>query len=255
MIEIISVALLGSVLGSFIGMLSYRLPYNMNIVERSKCPKCQHKLNALDLIPIFSWLIYVGKCCYCKEKISPRYFWIELSASLFFCYIYSLFGLSAQSFLYFLLGLALLVIIVTDLEHYMIPDSMQIVLVLLAIAVIYLQQKSISEVLWSFSICALIGFGLKYGYKFLLKKEGLGFGDVKLIAIVGLYLNISNLSLFFLLAGIIGIFSALIWRLMGKGVVFPFGPALAIAMMSCLFVPTIELSINDFVENILSKNI
>ncbi len=253
MIENIIVALLGAILGSFIGMLSYRLPYNMNIVDRSKCTKCNHKLHALDLVPIFSWLLSKGRCRYCKEKISARYFWIELSAGLFFCYIFSQFGANTQSFLYLLLGLSLLVIVVTDLEHYMIPDSMQIFLALLAIPVIYLQQRSISEVFWSFAFCTLIGLGLKYGYKWLLKKEGLGFGDVKLIAIVGLYLNLSSLALFFLLAGIIGIISALIWRLMGKGQVFPFGPALAIAMICCLFVPTVELSVNTFIEKLVGK--
>ncbi|KKB96558.1 Type 4 prepilin-like proteins leader peptide-processing enzyme, partial [Candidatus Arcanobacter lacustris] len=153
-IENIFIAVIGSMIGSFIGMLSYRLPLSMDVVmKRSACTKCNHTLGALDLIPIFSWIISRGACRYCKETISPRYIIIEIIAAFLSLYLYHKFALTMLGILYFMVSLSLLVLIITDLEHYIIPDSIQIFLALAAIPIAIISHKSFADL----GIAALAG--------------------------------------------------------------------------------------------------
>jgi len=246
--EYVLISVVGAMIGSFIGMLSYRLPLDMDIViKRSACAKCHHNLGIFDLVPIMSWIIALGKCRYCKESISPRYIFIEVITVLIACFSYYKFGMTINAILYFTLGILILTLITTDLEHYIIPDSIQILLAINALGIAYVNNNPFSNLILPTIVCLFSGLLLKFGFIFIRKKDGLGSGDVKLMIVAGMYLGLSILPIFFFIAGLTGIVTAVIWRMLGKGAIFPFGPALAIAMVVCLLTPEIPSMINDYV--------
>jgi len=102
-----------------------------------------------------------------------------------------------------------------------------------------------------FLLGAGIGLTLHYGYRFLRKKEGLGFGDVKFLAVAGLWLGVKPIVPFLFFSGLFGVVLGLVWRALGRGPIFPFGPALALAMFLCVAVPqfsNIFWNIGEFVK-------
>ena len=144
---IIMTAVLGLVVGSFLNVLIYRLPLNKSIAfPASHCPKCEHKLKWYDNIPTLSYLILGGKCRYCKEPINPRYLVVELTNAALWLISYKLFGFSPMFALSCVFLSVLIVIIFIDLEHFIIPDIL--VLVILGLGVISLffpYEMSIGE--------------------------------------------------------------------------------------------------------------
>lgn len=239
-IEFIFILFAGLALGSFVTCASYRLPLEQDIVKKpSFCPKCNTKLGFKDLWPLFSWLFSSGKCRHCGAKVSARYPLTEIVTATVCMLIYLRYGFTPQTLILILLAVALLIMIVTDLEHYIIPD--QIHLFLLPLGVAY---HTIVGTPWQDALAGLllglgIGLSLHYGYRWIRKKEGLGFGDVKFFAVVGLWLTPLPIVPFLFYSGLLGIVTAFIWRVLGKGKLFPFGPALAIALFACIAYPEI----------------
>ncbi len=231
--------LLGLVWGSFITMLSYRLPRGEDVVfKASHCPRCAHRLGFFDLIPLCSWLINKGACRYCCAKISIRYPLIEATLALLFLQVYSQFGLSLQALLLALVAAFLLLIIITDLEHYIIPDKAQLLLLVLAFPYAWVRDVAIWPLLLGAVVGGLTGVALRSLGRVWKKREALGWGDVKFLVVVGLYLGIAPLPVFFFLAGVAGIATGMVWRLMGRGVMFPFAPALVMALWLLLVFPS-----------------
>lgn len=230
--------LFGLVVGSFATMASHRLVIGENLFGRSKCPKCKHKLGVKDLFPVFSYMFMRGKCRYCKTHISIRYPVIELYSAVVFALI-SWFAYKDLVILgfYYLIATQLIIMIVTDLEEYIIPDEIQVSLAFTGVVYAYYIEYQLVQVLFMPLIMTVIAMGLYYGSKFFLGKDGLGLGDVKFFAVSGLYLTPETVAGYFLISGLIGVVSAIIWRFMGMGKVFPFGPALAIALMLCIMFP------------------
>jgi leader peptidase (prepilin peptidase)/N-methyltransferase len=247
------VIVFGMMLGSFLSLVSYRLPNETDIIfKRSHCPKCNHNLSVIDLFPIFSWALALGKCRYCKVNISFRYPLIELTTLLITEYIYVNYGITLMGSIYLVISLLLLIMIITDFEHYIIPDSIQISLAIIAVVRALLINARFIDFLTGALIGGAIGLAMKYGFQFIRNKDGLGMGDVKFMAIAGLYLGITPLSTFFFISGIVGVITAMIWRALKKGAIFPFGPALAISMAFCLLKPEIELMFSDSVYSLAS---
>lgn len=239
-LEVLSLyALFGLIFGSFASAVSYRLVSQESLITRSKCPKCHHILNILDLVPLLSYIINKGKCRYCAQHISLRYPLIEISTAIMLilvgCFVT---GYVIQALLC-LVAVSLVVMIITDLEHYIIPDIIQFILAMLGIFYAFLSNYPLIQVLFMPLFCYIIGITLQKGFKLFMKKDGLGMGDVKFFAVSGIFLRIEMLAGFFLISGVIGIVTALIWRLLGKGEEFPFGPALAISLYLCLIFPNI----------------
>lgn len=237
----ISFFLLGSIFGSFITMLSYRIPIEQDIIfKRSYCPKCVKELGFFELIPIFSWLYNFGRCFYCKEKIPVKYILTEIITACAFLFNYKQFGLTIDMVFIDIVTVLLITIIIIDLEHYIIPDSLQIALLLVAICWIVTIEKDLM-----FNIIKMLGFfltayAIKYLFIIIFDKDGLGWGDVKFIGVAGLYLSWSNFAIFLFLAGIFGVIFGLIWQnLFKKGEIFPFAPSLALALYLCITVPYI----------------
>jgi len=236
------VIIIGIILGSFISLVTYRLPLGVDIVyKRSYCPECNHSLNVLDLVPLFSWIFNFGKCRYCHSSISARYPIIEISSATICYFIYNKFGVTFEGLIYLIAALCLLVLIVTDFEHYIIPDSIQLLLTLSAISLGIINQSHFGDMFLGAAIGISCGLTLRYGYLYFKKIDALGMGDIKFMGVAGLFLGTAPLSTFFFLAGIIGVILAICWRMLKKGEVFPFGPALAVAMIICLFTPQVEL--------------
>lgn len=240
LIELIIVLCAGLVFGSFITCASYRLPLEIDVIQKpSYCPKCQTKLGFWDLFPIFSWLFSSGKCRHCAAKISARYPLIELITGALFVFIYLRYGLTAQGFILAAMTVMLMIMIVADLEHFIIPDCVHVLLLPLAFAYHYINGTFSPDILWGFGLMTGLALLLHYGYSALRGRAMLGFGDVKFFAIVGVWLDLSAIPAFLFISGILGVVLGLVWRAMGRGQVFPFGPALAIALFLCVVYPNI----------------
>jgi prepilin signal peptidase PulO-like enzyme (type II secretory pathway) len=230
--------LFGSCFGSFISCLSYRLPNNENFInKRSFCPKCKHSLGIKDLFPIFSWILANGKCNYCKKEISIRYPLIEIFTGLSFALIHLLNFQLHTEIVMLVLTFALITIIIIDLEHYIIPDSMQFIVLICAISFAIIHNYSLTHIL----ISGIAGFSSIYIISFLFKKirkkEGIGFGDIKFITSAAIFLGYQNLVLFFLFSGILGVINGLIWQKLLKKPCFPFAPSLSASLFLCLIIP------------------
>lgn len=237
--------LFGMLFGSFATMASYRLPRGEDLVfTPSHCPNCNHRLSILDLFPIFSWLINLGKCRHCKKKVSARYPLTELLMASLFAITYLKLGVSLATLAMLGLVLCLVILIVTDLEHRIIPDELQIVILLLGIVYRYALDSELYEyfsgTLFGLS-CAL---ALRWGFYLIRKREGLGMGDVKFFAASGMFLGVKTFMPFLFFAGIMGVIFSFFWRKLSGEEEFPFGPALAASMLFCLLYP--EYSVNLF---------
>lgn len=229
----------GIIFGSFITMLSYRLPREENIIsEPSYCINCNAPLKPLDLIPLFSWVLSLGKCRHCGFPVSIRYPLTELATGLIFVLIYFQKGLSYEGALLALLSIALITITIVDLEHRIIPDSMQIYCLFLAIVYIFLNEGFIHNIIGA-GIGLALGFTLYYGSIWILKKEGIGFGDIKFLGVAGLWIGSVNFLPFITYGGMLGIITGIFWQIFNKNKQFPFAPSLAVSMFVCLLYPEV----------------
>ncbi len=237
---IIMVFVLGAAFGSLVSLLSYRLPREEPVgATHSRCPQCHHRLGVRDLVPMLSWLFSKGRCRYCTQPISWRYPAIELIAACIALACFAAFGISLDALIIFLLSICVLTLIVTDLEHYIIPDEVQVAMLMLGAAYGFHMHTEPADMVAGFAVGLTIGLALRYGFLYLREKDGLGLGDVKFLAVAGVWLGVEPLVPFLFFSGVIGVITAMLWRVLGLGERFPFGPALALAMMLCLLWPAI----------------
>lgn len=235
----------GTVIGSFLNVLIDRLPNEESIMGRSHCDSCKKKLNGLDLFPIFSFLFLGGKCRYCHKKLSYFYPFIEILTGSAFVLTWLYFPFLPVAFPFDIalrvLGLGLvstlIVIIFADLKYQIIPDSMQISLLILSVLFHLLQGESAS----AFINYLLSGLAIMTPILFLFlvtKGRGMGFGDVKLAYIFGFLLGLKGglmvLYISFLVGGIIGAV-LLLSRKKGMKSTIAFGPYLVLGIIVVLF--------------------
>ena len=217
---------------------SYRIALNKSLLGRSFCPACKHTLGLKDLVPVFSYLATLGKCGHCKTKISWRYPAIELMTMLLFlCNYYIANGNHFKLILFCGISVILMIIVVVDFEHYVIPDSMQLWLLFFGILYMFVFGSSIFSSTFNVLLMTALGAALYYGSLKFLKKEALGWGDVKFFAVAGLFIDIDHLSSFLMLSGVSGILIAIWWKILGKGEAFPFGPSLCFSLYLCIAFP------------------
>ena len=236
------VVLTGLCFGSYITMASYRLPRDLEtVVTPSFCPSCNHKLGFKDLFPVFSWMLNMGGCRHCGKPISIRYPLTEIITALIFLWVYSAYGLSVAGFLIIGVAIGVIILVITDLEHYIIPDQIQMWLGLLGIAYLIQLELPIFPALGGAVAGFVFGYILCVGYPMIRGIEGLGFGDVKFFAVAGLWLGWKDLIPFFIVSGALGVLLALLWRALGRGQYFPFGPALGITLLLFLIHPDIPI--------------
>lgn len=234
------VGIFGLCFGSFVTLASYRLPRGEGVVKgASRCPSCNHALGIRDLFPVFSWVVSCAQCRYCNKSVHWRYPAIELITAAAFLSLYMRFGVTWQMLVLSLFAVALLVMIVADFEHYIIPDEVHYALLPLGAVYRIFNHVPLMEITGGLGLGLGIGLALRYGYQLLKKREGLGWGDVKFLAVVGLWLGTTPIVPFLFFSGVMGVCTALIWRLLGKGAIFPFGPALAFSLYFCVVYPEV----------------
>jgi len=216
-----AIFVLGLAFGSFLNVCIYRLPRDLSVVRpRSACPGCDSPIRSYDNIPVLSWLILRGRCRYCKTRISPRYLLVELLTGAIFLACYWHFGASLATFKYCAFGFLLLGLIFTDAETQLLPDKMTLpglalgVIFSLLVPVNDLASQLLpgvvslpvsSELSWHLLslvdsvLGAVVGSSFIYGAGAIYLRargvEGMGFGDVKLMAMVGAFLG-TKLTIF-----------------------------------------------------------
>ena len=216
-----AIFVLGLAFGSFLNVCVYRLPRGLSVVRpRSSCPGCQQPIRSYDNIPVLSWLILRGRCRVCKIPISPRYLVVELLTGAIFLACYAHFGESLATLKYCTMGVLLLGLIFTDAETQLLPDKMTLPGLVLGLAfslvvpVPDLASQLLSglvslpvssDVSWHLLsladsvLGAVVGSSFIYGAGAIYLRargvEGMGFGDVKLMAMIGAFLG-TRLTIF-----------------------------------------------------------
>ena len=208
---------MGLIFGSFLNVCIYRLPRGLSVSNppRSACPQCQHQIAFYDNIPVVSWLLLRGRCRSCHAPISPRYLVIELLTGALFAACYWHFGLTPAGLKYSVLAFLLLGLIFTDAETKLLPDKMTLPGLFLGIGFSLLVPVNdlatqflpgvvvmpvSSDVSWRFLslldsvLGAVVGASFIYGAGAIYLRargiEGMGFGDVKLMAMIGAFLGV-----------------------------------------------------------------
>ena len=232
---------MGACLGSFANVCIYRLPKNKQIISgRSFCPKCKKKINWYDNLPIISFLFLSGKCRKCKKVIPLRYLIVELITGISFLLIYLNFeDLYAIIFLS-ILSLILIMILFIDLEKFIIPDSLNFIIMGLALLKNFLpnfgtsliheiNQSIIGGMVGYLSIWLII-----YLYKTFKKIDGMGFGDAKLMAGIGLLFGWQSIPFILFVSSILGLIfvvPSLIKKQKTMRTEIPFGPFIIAACL------------------------
>lgn len=224
--------ILGLLFGSFYNVVGYRLPRGESIVyPASHCTKCNHRLTPLELIPVFSFLIQGGKCKVCKDKISWFYSIFELATGILFALSYLVYGISFDLLIVLTFISMLLIVIISDYQTMIIPDSLLIFTLILLIIELFVKNgfNSLLNNLLNAIIMFIIMFIIKKIGDFLFKRESMGGGDIKLMFIYGLVLGWPTSCLSICLASFIGLPISLILLKKSDSHEIPFGPFLAIA--------------------------
>jgi prepilin signal peptidase PulO-like enzyme (type II secretory pathway) len=224
------IAIFGLVAGSFLGMLTYRLPRRLSLAGRSICPHCKNVILWRDNIPLISFFLLFGRCRSCGKKISFRYPIIEfvtLTSFITTAYFWS--TQSSDLFHLFLLLLLLLFFLslsIIDIEHQILPD---LLLVLLLFFVILLVLGLPSPTLFINLFVGICAYSFFLFLFLVTKGRGIGFGDVKLAFILGTLLGFPGVIVWLYLSFLIGAAAGLILLLLGYaklGKPIPFGPFL-----------------------------
>ncbi len=236
---VLLVVILSTLIGSFYNVVIHRVRVGKSILyPPSHCPKCLHPLNAMDLIPIFSYIYLLGRCRYCKGRISIRYPIVEIITPMFSLLLYNTFGISWQFLAYASFVGILTIISFIDIKDQIIPNTIIVIGLLFGglLSIVGLTTHILDALLG-----LVVGGGslLTIGLiaKIILKKEGIGGGDIKLLGMVGLFLG-WKLTLVALLFSIYlgGVFSAflILLRIKKKGDYLPFGPFISLASIFAL---------------------
>lgn len=264
-IFLLSVFLLSLLVGSFLNVVIHRLPIILtnewtsdcreflseqtkteegkedkpvevfNIATpRSQCPNCQHKITAIENIPIISWLFLRGRCSSCHKKISIRYPLIELSTALFSILVAYTFGVQWFTLAALVLTWSMISLALIDFDTQLLPDNitlpimwMGVLMSLLSISPISLEDSVIGLLLGYLSL-----WSIYHLFKIITGKEGMGYGDFKLLALLGAWLGWQSLPLILFLSAVVGSIvgiSLILFLGRDKNIPIPFGPYLASA--------------------------
>lgn len=222
--------LLGACLGSFLHCAAWRHSRGQSVVRgRSHCPDCGHELTPLELIPVFSFLFQRGRCRSCGKKLSWRYPASELLLAAIFVSVVWRFGLTPEALQWLGFGCALFYLAFVDAETMELPGIPMIASLVwfLALTPFFpepLERLKLGAVSGLAFGAALLLIALAMDY--ILKKESLGGGDIKLLALTGLYFGWAGNLLLLIVACVLGLVMAAAFR---KKEAFPFGPAIALA--------------------------
>lgn len=251
------VGFIGLLVGSFLNVVIYRLPkmlmrdwraqarevlempekpladtFNL-ILPNSSCPNCGHEIKPWENIPLLSWLFLRGKCSGCQQKISMRYPLVELACGMLSAVIAWQFGVSWEALAMLVLTWGLLAMSLIDADHQVLPDVLVLPLLWLGLILnSFGLFTSLPDALWGAVIGYMSLWSIFWLFKLVTGKEGMGYGDFKLLALIGAWGGWQVLPLTILLSSVLGaVFGLLILRLQRNSYSnpIPFGPYLAAA--------------------------
>lgn len=253
------VFLVGLCVGSFLNVVIYRLPVMMErqwrheaaellagndqpteivpaehfnlMVPRSRCPHCGHQITALENIPLVSWLLLKGRCKSCKSPISPRYPLVELATALLSLLVFLMFGPTVKTLVAIPMTWALISLTMIDFDTQLLPDDITLPLLWSGLLV---NLNGVFVPLDKAVIGAMAGYLVLWSvywlFKLLTGKEGMGYGDFKLLAALGAWLGWAMVPLIVLLSSVVGTVIGLAYLAIRKeSAPFAFGPYIAIA--------------------------
>lgn len=249
--------LLGLVVGSFLNVVIHRLPIMMNaswraqareylalpaeapapvynlMLPRSACPQCGHSIRAVENIPVLSYLWLRGRCAACQARIPRRYPLVELACGLLSGFIAWHFGPTWQATAMLVLTWGLLAMSMIDIDHQLLPDALVLPLLWLGLIVNALGLfVTLADALWG-AVAGYLSLWLVFwAFRLITGKEGMGYGDFKLLALIGAWGGWQVLPLTILLSSAVGaVLGTLMLRTRGadRGTPIPFGPYLAVA--------------------------
>ncbi len=231
----------GLVLGSFLNVCIYRIPLGKSIVRPpSNCPQCGSAIRFYDNIPILSYFFLLGRCRSCRNQIPLRYPVVELTEGLLSTALFVTYGPSLQYLVLLAFCSSLLVVAFIDIDHKIIPDIISLPGILAGFGFSLLPKAPVSVLESALGI--LLGGGSLYLvgllYRWTRKQEGMGGGDIKLLAMIGAWMGWKSLPLILLISSLTG-------TLIGGGCLLlarrrlneaiPFGPFLVLGSLLCLF--------------------
>jgi len=257
-----SVALISLAIGSFLNVVIYRFPkmleqgwydecreflseeLDKNKVGETKekitlskpdstCPKCGHRIRFYENIPVISWLFLKGKCSSCQSKISIRYPLIEAGTALLSVVIATKFGVTIQTLFLLILTWGLVSLTMIDFDHMLLPDQITLPLMWLGLLVnITATYTPLQDAVIGAAVGYMSLFSIFWLFKLITGKEGMGFGDFKLVAVFGAWMGWQLLPLLILMASFVGALvgiSLMVFKNHQREQAIPFGPYLAIA--------------------------
>jgi leader peptidase (prepilin peptidase)/N-methyltransferase len=258
--------LVGLAIGSFLNVCIHRIPAGRSVVwPGSRCPSCSTPIAWYDNLPLLSWLWLRGRCRACRARIGTRYPLVELAGGGLAVLSVARFGLTPWTAVAFAFACALLVVSVIDLDEGIIPDVISLPGILIGLAASAAVPGGVG--LWDAFAGACLGGGLLWvvaaAYQRAAGIEGLGLGDVKLLAMIGAFLGWQSIPAVLLVASITGSLGGValigsrrgrararrVLRMLGPGALarhlrrtpLPFGPFLALGALAALYVPGLSL--------------
>jgi len=236
-------AILGLIVGSYLNVVIYRLPRQMStVLPRSRCPACGAPIGARDNLPVVSWLLLGGRCRACRAPISPRYPLIEAATAALFAACALCFQVTVAALAAALFGSLLIALAAIDAEHLLLPDRLTLPGIAAGLALApFLPFGGLKPALLGAGLGAGILLALSGAWLLLRGEEGMGLGDVKMLAMIGAFLGWKGMvvALFSasLLGAIVGV--ALLGRSRaGLKTKLPFGAFLALGGLFALFAGT-----------------
>jgi leader peptidase (prepilin peptidase)/N-methyltransferase len=232
--------LFGLALGSFVNVCIYRIPIKKSIISPpSTCPNCGQRIKFYDNIPLISYIFLLGKCRHCRNRIPLSYPAIELLVGFMSLALFIRFGLSFKYLQFLLFVSALITISFIDLRHKIIPDVLSLPGIIAGFLVSFLP----GHVTWLDSLIGILSGGgslflVGFVYKLLTGREGMGGGDVKLLAMIGAWMCWRSLPFIVLISSLTGAVIGVAFILLsGKGLRFriPFGPFLSLGALLYFF--------------------
>lgn len=244
-ITTVFVFLFGICIGSFLNVCIYRMGREQSVVRpASRCPHCGKPIRPRDNVPLLSFILLRGRCRDCGKKISARYFLVELLTGLLFLALFNRFGLSVHTFAYAALVSGLIISTFVDFDFRIIPDEVSvggIALGLLLSVIFPVLQNAPTHFLGLFRslLGVLVGGGILWVLgalgDFLFKKESMGGGDIKLLAMIGAFLGWQTALLVLPVASVAGAIVGVVIKLRTKESLIAFGPYLALGTVICIF--------------------
>lgn len=270
-------------IGSFLNVVIYRLPIMMErewreqckalaeepvgdipegrfdlVVPRSRCPYCGHGITALQNIPVISYLTLGGRCANCKRSISPRYPIVEFVTALLAAFTAFHFGFGAEGFMAIVLTLTLVPITMIDIDHQLIPDSIVLPLMWVGLIMSLFYPQDGATTLFLSPRDAILGAVAGYMtfwtvfqvFRLLTGKEGMGYGDFKLLAALGAWLGWQSLPTIVMMSAFVGAvvgLTLILFKGRDHKIPMPFGPFLAAAgWITMLYGEEIRLAYIEF---------